>query len=116
MRKQLLALTVAAGIALGGPVAALANDCHNVSRAAPANPDQLQIQGNWVWVPDAQTWFFAVPGSEISNEVGLPDANGNFTNGKTDHLLGMSANCDPSKSTSRQTSNGIQNDCTAPAP
>jgi hypothetical protein len=116
MKRKLLALTLAAGFALGGPVATFANDCHNVSRAAPANPDQFQMQGNWAWIPEAQAWFFVVPGSPLAAEAGTPDANGNFTNGRTDHLLGMSANCDPSKTTSRQTTNGIQNDCTIPAP
>jgi hypothetical protein len=122
MKRRLLALTLAAGVAFGAPAAALADDCHNTSRAAPADPTQLVISGNWVWVPvgtfgdgepEQAAWYFAVPGGFIANMLGLPNAGGNYTNGKTYELQGVSANCDPSKTTSRQTSNGIQNDCSA---
>lgn len=120
MKKRLLALTLAAGLAIGGPAATFADDCHNVSRAAPADPTRMAISGNWVWIPvgtfgngqPAQAaWYFAVPGGYIANLLGLPDAGGNYTNGAAYQLQGGSANCDPSKTTSRQTTNGIQNEC-----
>lgn len=122
MRKRFLALVLTAGIAFGAPAAALADDCHNVSRAAPADPTQLVVSGNWVWVPvgffgggepTQAAWYFAVPGGFVANLIGTPDAGGNFTNGKAYQLQGGSANCDPTKTTSRQTSNGIQNECSA---
>lgn len=121
MKRRLLAITLAAGMALAGPAATFADDCHNVSRAAPADVSQMTIDGNWVWVPAGAfgggqpavgAWYFAVPGGYVATMFGLPDAGGNYTNGRTYQLLGMSAHCDPSKTTSRQTTQGIQNDCT----
>jgi hypothetical protein len=43
--------------------------------------------------------------------LGAPGANGNYTNGKTNSLLGMSNNCPPGNNTARQTSHGIQSGC-----
>lgn len=122
MKKMLLALTFAATLAVGVPATSFADDCHNVSRAAPADVTQLTVSGNWVWIPAGYfgggqpatgAWYFGVPGGYVANLVGLPDANGNYTNGQTYELQGLSANCDPSKTTSRQTTQGIQNDCSA---
>jgi hypothetical protein len=91
---------------------ALADACENTSRAAPA-PGTDTIRGNWVWLPSigipVAAWGFAVPGGFASTGLDFPGANGNFTNGQSFALLGTSANCDPSKDTSRQSTNGIQN-------
>jgi hypothetical protein len=126
MKRIILATVFAAGMALSIPLSAFADDCHNLSRPAPANAEQMTVLGNWVWVPagafgDGQpaqgAWYFAVPGGFVATQIiGTPDANGNYTNGKTDMLLGPSANCDPSKTNSRQTSQGIQNECTLGVP
>jgi hypothetical protein len=125
MKRTLLALALAAGAALAIPVAALADDCHNVSRPAPADPTAVTVSGNWVWVPagtfgDGEpatgAWYFAEPGGFLATYLNTPGAGGNFTNGKSYMLLGTSANCDPSKTTSRQTTHGIQNECTTGAP
>jgi hypothetical protein len=98
---------------------ALADACENASRPAPIG-NQPTATGNWVWLPSLSlpfpvpaVWAFAVPGGPI-NDSGLyvtPGANGNFTNGAAFALLGMSANCDTSKESSRQSTNGIQNHC-----
>jgi hypothetical protein len=101
----LLSLALTANIAL-------ADACENTSRAAPP-PGSDTTRGNWVWLPSVgvpvESWGFAVPGGFISTLIDAPGANGNFTNGKAFALLGTSANCDPSKDTSRQSTNGIQN-------
>jgi hypothetical protein len=93
---------------------ALADACENTSRAAPA-PGTATTRGNWIWLPSLgpglpEAWGFAVPGGGASTAFDFPGANGNYG---ADHegaftLLGMSANCDPSKETSRQSTNGIQ--------
>jgi hypothetical protein len=41
----------------------------------------------------------------------LPGANGNYTNGKTSSLLGVSNNCPPGNNPARQTTHGIQSGC-----
>jgi hypothetical protein len=92
---------------------ALADACENTSRAAPA-PGTATIRGNWIWLPSLgpglpEAWGFAVPGGEASTAFSFPGANGNFTNGENFALLGPSANCDPDKTTARQSTNGIQN-------
>jgi PAB1-binding protein PBP1 len=120
MKRRLLATLLAAGMALSIPVAAFADDCHNVSRAAPANPTQMTVSGNWVWIPagtfggwpEASAWYFAVPGGFISQMLNTPNANGNYTNGSTYMLLGNSAICDPTKTANHTTNQGIQNECT----
>ncbi|HEX6350392.1 MAG TPA: hypothetical protein VF160_13505 [Candidatus Dormibacteraeota bacterium] len=38
-------------------------------------------------------WGFAPPGTPDSQAFGAPGANGNYTNGQTASLLGMSALC-----------------------
>jgi hypothetical protein len=91
---------------------ALADACENTSRAAPA-PGTATMRGNWIWLPSigvpVDAWGMAVPGGFASTAFDFPGANGNFTNGEAFALLGQSANCDPSKATSRQSTNGIQN-------
>jgi hypothetical protein len=124
MKRTILATLFAAGLALSIPISAFADDCHNLSRPAPADPTQLVTAGNWVWVPagffgggqpEQGAWYFAVPGGFVATQIlGTPDANGNYTNGSTDMLLGNSANC--RGTTSRQTSHGIQNECTLGTP
>jgi hypothetical protein len=45
-----------------------------------------------IGVPQA-AWGFAPPGTFDSQAFGFPGANGNYTNGQTASLLGMSAIC-----------------------
>lgn len=91
---------------------ALADACENASRPAPAAGTDT-TRGNWIWLPSigvpVDAWGFAVPGGFASTAFGFPGANGNFTNGTSHALLGASANCDTTKTTSRQSDNGIQN-------
>lgn len=92
---------------------ALADACENLSRPAPIG-NQPTATGNWVWLPSLgipglpAAWAFVVPGGPINEFFDTPGANGNYTNGQAFALLGMSANCDTSKDTSRQSTNGIQ--------
>ena len=94
---------------------AFADSCANVSRAAPSptGPGVVVTKGNWVWLPSigvpVDAWGFAPPGGPDS--TGFPGANGNYTNGRTSSLLGMSANCPPGSNVNRQTSHGIQSGC-----
>ena len=98
--------------------AALADSCDNTSRAAPnaTGPGPI-IKGNWVWLPSLgfpglpEAWGFAPPGTLDSTLFGFPGANGNYTNGQTSSLLGMSANCPPGANANRQTDHGIQSGC-----
>jgi hypothetical protein len=73
------------------------------------------IDGNWVWLPSIgvpdPAWGKAPPGTMDSVNFGLPGANGNYTNGKTSSLLGMSNNCPPGNNPARQTTHGIQSGC-----
>ena len=97
---------VALSTALAIPGAAFADDCANFSRPAPANyvpGSGPYIQGNWLYLPSVGTdptqqplWGFITPGTTIPG-ITQPDANGNYTNGKADDLLGVSAICDPTK-------------------
>jgi hypothetical protein len=100
---------------LSAAPAALALSCDNVSRQAPkgdASSGQI-VKGHWVWLPsigvDEEVWGFVPPGTESGALIGKP--HGNFTNGKTHSLLGVSAQRDPSKTTSRQTEHGVQTGC-----
>ena len=117
--KRLLVAFVAV-VALAVPAAAVADSCHNDSRAPAACGWDCQgpvIDGNWVWLPSIgvpeYTWGFAPPGAEDSTLLGLPGANGNYTNGQTSSLLGMSAVCtgNGNASNARQTTNGAQTGC-----
>jgi hypothetical protein len=104
--------------ALALPAAAVADSCSNVSRAPAACGFSCTgpvIDGNWVWLPSigvpVAAWGFAPPGGADSTGFGFPGANGNYTNGQTSSLLGMSHNCPPGSNTNRQTTHGIQSGC-----
>ena len=107
-RSVVLVAKLAMMVFLAAP-AALALSCDNVSRQAPKGDTSSGpiVKGHWVWLPSIgvpeEAWGFFPPGTE--------DTNGNFTNGKTHSLLGTSAQCDPSKDTSRQTEHGVQTGC-----
>jgi hypothetical protein len=117
MRRAILAaIAVIAMLALTG--VAYADSCANVSRAPAACGFTCTgpvIDGNWVWLPSigvpVPAWGFAPPGAADSTGFGFPGANGNYTNGKTSSLLGMSNNCPPGSNTNRQTAHGIQSGC-----
>jgi len=117
MRRTLVILSaVLLSLALSAQVA-LADSCGNFRRAAPSptGPGPV-IKGNWVWLPSLNpnlpaAWGFAPPGAADSTAFGFPGANGNYTNGQTSSLLGMSANCPPGSNLNRQTSQGIQSGC-----
>ena|SRR5438876_6384079 len=119
MRRLLITTCVVLasfGVSAG---AALADSCDNTSRAAPdvTGPGPI-IKGNWVWLPSLDprlpaSWGFAPPGTFDSTTFGFPGANGNYTNGQTASLLGMSANCPPGSNPNRQTDHGIQSGCAA---
>src|SRR5690242_6299542 len=107
-------------VALAIPAAAAADSCANVSRApAPCGMTCTSpvIDGNWVWLPSVgvpvPAWGFAPPGAADSTADGLPGANGNYTDGQTSSLLGMSAICQGggNVNNARQGSNGIQSGC-----
>lgn len=115
MRKvKVLLIGMVTVAALAVPTAAFADSCANVSRPAPTNGQPTQT-GNWVWLPsigiEAPVWGFAPPGGEDSQLLGAPGANGNYTDGKTSSLLGVSQNCPPGNNTNRQTSHGVQSGC-----
>jgi hypothetical protein len=76
--------------------------------------------GNWIWLPSLSNigitglpavWGKAPPGTVDSVAFDLPGANGNYTNGQTSSLLGMSNDCPPGNNPNRQTTNGIQSGC-----
>ncbi len=94
---------------------AFADSCANESRAAPAPGPGPIVKGNWVWLPSIgvpfAAWGFAPPGTIDSTLFNFPGANGNYTNGQTSSLLGMSANCPPGANANRQTTHGIQSGC-----
>jgi hypothetical protein len=58
-------------------------------------------------------WSFAPPGRDDSVALGLPGANGNYTNGKTNSLLGVSAvyHGKGNAQNALQTDHGIQSGC-----
>ncbi len=115
MKKRLSVLLMGALMLALTAAPALADSCANVSRAAPKTTTSSGpiVKGHWVWLPSigvpVQAWGFATPGTYDSQLIGKP--HGNYTNGKTESLLGVSAQCDPSKTTSRQTEHGIQTGC-----
>jgi len=100
---------------------AFADSCANLSRGGPIpTGDGVITKGNWVWLPSLAAvgepglppvWGFAAPGRLDSDLLQMPGANGNFTNGQTGSLLGVSANCPPGANTNRQTDHGIQSGC-----
>jgi hypothetical protein len=116
--KKVLVAAVSV-LALAVPAIAAADSCSNVSRA-PADcgmvcTDGPVTDGNWVWLPSIgvpdPAWGKAPPGTVDSVALGLPGANGNYTNGQTSSLLGMSNNCPPGNNPNRQTDHGIQSGC-----
>jgi hypothetical protein len=118
VRRLLIGLMAAFALII--PAAAVADSCANVSRAAPACSPSCSgpvVEGNWVWLPSIGVpivaWGFAPPGAADSVGFGLPGANGNYTNGQTSSLLGMSAVCNGggNAQNARQGSNGIQSGC-----
>jgi hypothetical protein len=114
MKRIVLLVAVLAMVALTA-APALADSCANLSRAAPKSGASSGpiIKGHWVWLPSigvpVEAWGFATPGTDDSALIGKP--HGNYTDGKTHSLLGVSAQCDPSKTTSRQHDHGIQTGC-----
>jgi hypothetical protein len=118
MLKRVIA-PLAAVVALAVPAAAVADSCANVSRAPAAcglTCTAPVIDGNWVWLPSIDpsapaAWGLAPPGAADSVGFGFPGANGNYTNGQTSSLLGMSNNCPPGSNTNRQQDHGIQSGC-----
>ncbi len=118
MLKKLLFTGAVTAAVVAVPSAAFADSCANVSRApAPCGMTCTApvIEGNWAWLPSIgipfPAWGFAPPGGADSVGFGLPGANGNYTNGQTSSLLGMSANCLNPTGTSRQWYHGIQSGC-----
>ncbi|HET6966078.1 MAG TPA: hypothetical protein VFH58_14985 [Acidimicrobiales bacterium] len=122
IKKVLVGVATAAAVT-AIPAAAFADSCANVSRApAPCGmscPTPVVV-GNWVWLPSIDSivgdtlpplWGFLPPGAQDSVMIGAPGSNGNYTNGQTSSLLGMSANCPPGSNTARQGSHGIQSGC-----
>ena len=128
-RGKFLAGVAAAVVVMAIPGTAFASSCANVSRStnAPAacgfSCTAPVVVGNWVWLPSLASigvpgplpplWGFAPPGTPDSVAFGAPGANGNYTNGQTGSLLGVSNNCPPGNNTARQTTNGIQSGCAA---
>jgi hypothetical protein len=115
--KKLFISAALAGVIVAVPAAAFADSCSNVSRApAPCGMTcgAPVIEGNWVWLPSIgvpePAWGFAPPGATDSVSFGFPGANGNYTNGQTSSLLGMSAICNGGVA-ARQTGHGIQTGC-----
>ena len=103
IRRLFLGGLIAATTALL-PVAASADSCANYSRPAPAcgmTCTHPIVAGNWVWLPSIgvplEAWGFAPPGAEDSVAFGLPGANGNYADGRTSSLQGMSALCSSDK-------------------
>ena len=97
---RVLAVAAGSAAALAAPIAAEASSCANFSRPAPAcnlSCTSPVVDGNWIWLPSIGVpqvaWGFAPPGTFDSQQFGFPGANGNYTNGQTASLLGMSALC-----------------------
>jgi hypothetical protein len=130
MRRSLLTAAASVVLIAATSVPAFADSCVNVSRAAPAGWTQSTtytaplIQGGWVWLPSLVSigvpadqlppfWGKITPGTPDSINFGAPGANGNYTNGKTISLLGVSAVCNTSSQAFviRQTTHGIQSGC-----
>lgn len=116
MRKRLVGAGLGAVLSLVMASTALADSCANVSRApAPCGTTCTApvIEGNWVWLPSVgvplEAWGFAPPGGPDSVLVGAPGANGNYTNGFTESLLGHSAYC--LKGVNQDKSHGIVSGC-----
>ena len=125
MRRSLLTTVASVVLMAATSVPAFADSCSNVSRPAPAGWTQTTtytaplLQGGWVWLPSLGIpglppfWGKVTPGTSDSILLGAPGANGNYTNGKTVSLLGVSAVCNTSSQAFviRQTTHGIQSGC-----
>jgi hypothetical protein len=116
MRRRLFGATFGVVLALAVAGTAFADSCANVSRApAPCGTSCTApvIEGNWVWLPSigvpVEAWGFAPPGGPDSTGFGFPGANGNYTNGFTESLLGHSAYC--LKGVNQDKSHGIVSGC-----
>ncbi len=116
MRRRVLGTFLGIALSLGLAGTALASSCANVSRAPAACGFSCSgpvIVGNWVWLPSigvpAPFWGFAPPGTPDSQLFGFPGANGNYTNGFTNSLLGHSAYCLKGVNTTK--SHGIVSGC-----
>jgi hypothetical protein len=120
MKRLLIAVVASAALAI--PAAAVADSCANVSRApadcnSPASCGGPLVQGNWLWLPSVgvpfPAWGFLSPGGEDSVDLDAAGAQGNYTNGQTSSLLGVSALCDGNGNASdvRQGNHGIQSGC-----
>ena len=128
-RRAAVTIATATVLAVLGGGAAFADSCANVSRAAPAGwtPQTTYsaplVQGGWVWLPSLASifpgaqlppfWGKVTPGTADAVLLNAPDQNGNYTNGKTVSLLGVSAVCNQASQAFvvRQTSHGIQSGC-----
>ena len=123
MKRVLAGAAAVAALAL--PAAAAADSCANVSRAPAAcgmSCSAPVVQGNWVWLPSISAlvgqslppfWGFVTPGTGDALLLQTPDQNGNYTNGKTVSLQGVSAICTGNGNVQlvRQSSHGIQSGC-----
>lgn len=122
LKKLLFGGVAAAALVAIPSAAAFADSCTNLSRDFHAPPPACFLDctsgpitvGNWVWLPsigvEAPIWGFAPPGALDSQVVGTPGSNGNYTNGQTSSLLGVSAICHGGVAARQQTS-GIQTGC-----
>ena len=86
---------------------ALAPGCDNVRRAAPKGDTSSGpiVKGDWEWLPsigvDEDAWGFVPPGTEPAGPL----------LGKPHSWVGVSGQCDPSKTTSRQTEHRVLTGC-----
>lgn len=129
MRRILITIAAALAVLVAGVAPALADSCANVSRAAPQGWTPATVysapllKGGWVWLPSLTSvfgpnaqfppfWGKVTPGTADAVLLGAPGQNGNYTNGKTISLLGVSALCRASQAfVVRQTDHGIQSGC-----
>jgi hypothetical protein len=116
MRHRSLGIVLGSVLALAMAGTALADSCANISRAPAECGWSCQgpvVEGNWIWLPSVgapeYAWGFATPGSVPSVLFGFPGANGNYTNGFTESLLGHSAYCLTGVNTDK--SHGIVSGC-----
>lgn len=118
MRRLIIAVVTLFVVAALTASAAFADSCANVSRAPAAcgmSCTAPVTDGHWVWLPSIgvpePAWGFATPGTEDAARLGFP--NGNYTNGQTISLLGVSAVCQGKGNAqdARQTDHGIQSGC-----
>ena len=116
MHRRLLGITGGLLLSLAVAGTAFADSCANISAAPPdCHPGCTEpvTRGNWVWLPSIgvpfEAWGFAAPGGPESVEHDSPGANGNYTDGDSESLLGKSAYCTKGVNTDR--SNGVVSGC-----